>query len=49
MGMQIVLQKCCQRDHSPIPRSQLSTDFRRLGDAELRTTALDVVAIRDVL
>lgn len=46
LGMQILLEQRTQRDHLPIPLGQVSPEFRHLGDAELRTTALDVVAIK---
>jgi hypothetical protein len=35
-----------QRDHLPVPLGQVSPDFRQLGEAKLRTTALDVVMIK---
>lgn len=48
-AMQILLEQPSQRDHLPIRLCQLSPEFRRLREAELRTTALDVVAIRHML
>jgi len=49
LGMQILLKQRSQRDHLPTRLCQLSAEFRRLGEAELRTTSLDMVAIRDLL
>jgi len=46
LGLQILLKQRSQHDHLPIRISQLSPEFGRLGEAELRTTDLDVVAIR---
>lgn len=48
LGMRIRAQKRSLRDQLPIQLSQLTAGFRELGEAELRTTALDVVAIRDL-
>jgi len=45
-GMKIVYQQMHQRDQLPIPLYKVSSEFSSLGEAELRTIALDVVAIK---
>ena len=44
--MKIVYKKIYQQDQLPIPLYRVSAEFSQLGEAELRTIAVDVVAIK---
>lgn len=44
LGMQIVIQEREQRPQLPIARDRLAEPFRSMDEAELRTTAVDIVA-----
>lgn len=46
LGMRLVDVSREMRDRLPVAISKVSSEFRQLGEEELRTTALDVVAIR---
>jgi hypothetical protein len=46
LGMNVIFMQRSQRDHLPIPLRRVSSAFQRLGEEELRTTALDVVAMK---
>jgi hypothetical protein len=47
LGIKILIQQRRLADSLPIPLQYVSSAFRRLDENELRTTALDVVAIRE--
>lgn len=46
LGLEIVEARREERDRLPIPLNQVSGEFRTLGEEELRTTTVDVVAIK---
>ncbi|MEN8130286.1 MAG: class I SAM-dependent methyltransferase [Pseudomonadota bacterium] len=48
LGMRTLSKQRNQRGRLPIPLSQVSLEFRQLGADELRTTALDVVAVKEM-
>lgn len=47
IGFKILFQQRSQSYCLPVPLHQLSPEFRQLGEIELRTTALDIVAIKE--
>lgn len=47
LGFKILIQQRSLADRLPIPLQCVSATFRQLGEIELRTTALDVVGVRN--
>jgi hypothetical protein len=49
LGMKVVFAQREQQDRLPVSKQRLSCEFIELPDEELRTTALDVVAVRPLM
>ena len=45
LGMHFLKVQRNKREQLPIPLSRISAEYRELGEEELRTTSLDVVAV----